>query len=310
MRIGFVSPTGLPVRVLSYLWKLIGTARNVPGLLAFPLFAITASAHLGGRLMPGIVTYAVAVVLMVITYLQMLVFQDIRDTLLEPGSAVRVPPVGTKVSVLEKIGVGALSLGLSLSVVVAYDPNLLAANGVVLVWLGLVLAGYFAPDLLRRMPTLCVVGHMIGAPAAGFLLSALEWGPTRQGMPDGLWSVLVMFFAHACTLDIGDRIAGQSKARRAAGARFTPEGLHAPIGMMVAAAVAAYSSLIAYGHYLGLGTRFAEMGILVGIPFVCGLVGIKVYPNQVMETAIRSWSRTWMVLCYVLAAVVPLIWGR
>jgi len=80
--------------------------------------------------------------------------------------------------------------------------------------------------------------------------------------------------------------------------------------MMVAGALVAYASLVAYGSHLGLGARFAEIGGLVSIPFVCGLVGLKVYPNHVMEATTTTWSRVWMVICYALAALVPLIWGR
>jgi len=307
----YASEAGYPnvvARLWAYQRERFPLAIIIPLLLTFSISSVSVSAHLSGRRMPELGAYSAAFILSLSSFWALHVAQEIRDADLLKLTRPDMPIQRGLVSI-QLIGtLGAAAVALALAVAYSYHEFLLVPLGFVLVWVGLVVAGFFAPRLVRATPPLHLLGFTLVVPLIDFMVTACEWGPRSGTVPPGLWTFLLMSLANGCILEIGGKIRSPISRKARRGYYSTAWGLPASLWTLGAFTLAAYGCMVAYGAYLDMAPHFAEAGLLVGIPFLCCLVCFAIHPVPVLEKTVAAASRVWIAGCYATAAALPFIW--
>jgi len=303
-------PFGIIARLWVYQRERFPLAIIVPMLLTFSVSSVSASAHLAGRPMPGLRAYAAAFILSLSTFWALHVAQEIRDAGLLKVTRPDLPIQRGLVS-LRLIGsLGAAAIGIALAAALAHHVSLLLPLGAVLIWVGLVAAGFFMPRLLRATPPLNLLGHTLAVPLIILLATACEWGPWADRPPPGLWTLLVMSLANGCIIEISRKIRSPVSRKARRGYYSSAWGLPASLMAIGAFTLVAYGFLVAYGAHMGMELYFAEAGLLVCVPFFCCLLAFARHPIPVLEKTVAAASRIWIAACYAVAAGLPFIWDR
>jgi len=304
------SPFGIIARLWAYQRERFPLAIIVPMLLTFSVSSVSASAHLAGRPIPGLWAYAAAFILSLSTFWALHVAQEIRDAGLLKVTRPDLPIQRGLVSLTLIGSLGAAGIVLALAVAYAYHAFLLVPLGFVVVWIGLVTAGFFAPRTVRARPPLHLLGHTLTVPMIDFVVTSLEWAPETGGPPPGLWTFLLMSLANGCILEISRKVRSPVSRKAKRGYYSNAWGVSGCLIAMGAFAAIAYASIVAYGSYMGMASYFAEVGLLVFIPFFCCLMAFARHPIPVLEKTVAAASRIWIAACYVVAAGLPFIWDR
>lgn len=300
--------------VLSRLW--IYQAQRFPVLktsvllLVFASASLSVSAHLGGRALPGLWTFAAIWLSVIIIFFQMRACDEYKD--LEDDRIYRPErPIPSGVIALQLIlGLAATGVIVAAALTVSVHERLFLPLLGVWFWLGLMTVEFFAPGWLKSRAAIYLFAHMAIMPLIDLYITAAEWLPHGWYPPQGLWLFLCLSFVNGCVIELGRKIWAPENERRG---------------------VESYSSLIGPGRaaYLWAGTcvlawcLLVGVGVLVGRPVLVALPGLLVlaaavgaalafarHPTPARQKLIDNMAGLWVFACYALAGFAPLMaWG-
>jgi len=303
------NPDGLAARLWTYQKERFPLAKTVPLLLAFSASSVTASAHLAGRGMPGMAAYAVAFLLVLGFFWQMRVADEHKDAETDRLYRPERPIPRGLVSFLEIGALAVVSVGVSVTVAVAFHPMLVVLVMAAWFWLAMMTAEFFAPKVLHASPVLYLASHMLIMPLIDLVLTACEWLPAGS-MPPGMWTFLLMSLANGCVIEFGRKVWAPANERPGvetySGAWGIPRACEAVYG----AWLLAYAALVAYGAYFGMAAWFSAAGTAAGLPLLLAVHSFETAPTPERQKRIETLSGVWVLACYALAGLLPFLGGN
>lgn len=298
-------PRGLALRLWVYQAERFPLVRTVPLLLAFSASSVTASAHLAGRPVPSLASYATAFLVVLAFFWQMRVADEVKDAEIDRLYRPERPIPRGLVSLRLVVLLGILSGVSALAVAAAFDLRLTLLVMLVWVWLGLMTVEFFAPKTLHASPTLYLATHMAIMPLIDLVLTGCEWVPAGTGLPRGISTFLLMSLANGCVAEFGRKIWAPANERPGVDTYTSAWGIPRACAALAGAWLAAFAALIAYGGALALMPYFSIAGGLASLPLLAFIASFVAHPSAAAQKRLETASGVWILLCYVLAAVLP-----
>jgi UbiA prenyltransferase family len=276
-------------------------------LLVFSASSIGVSAHLAGRPLPGIWTFAVAWAASIVFFLQLRACDEYKDfeddRLYRPERPIPSGLVSLRLIATLAVAAGIVAVALTASISIALLLPLFA----VWAWLGLMTAEFFVPEWLKARPFLYLVSHMAIMPLIDVFVTATEWLPNAGQPPQRLWLFLALSFVNGCVLEIGRKVWAPESERT---------GVETYSGLLGSARAAwAWAGCCLLAWFLLLGVGFA-----VGTPYAVALPGLIALAVVVAAAARFAGQPTlsgqkridllaglWVFVCYVLAGFAPYV---
>jgi 4-hydroxybenzoate polyprenyltransferase len=176
-----------------------------PMVIIFCLSVMLFSSLQEGEI-PGLGRVAGAVISTLILFFQLRVADEFKDFEIDsryrphrpvPSGLVTLPELGR----LAWIG-AAIQFYVAVSIDIGLVPLLL------LVWLymGLMTKEFFAPEWLKKTPSVYLLSHMLVMPLIAFYVSAFDWLCDCRQMPTGLGWLLLLSFGCGLVLELGRKI--------------------------------------------------------------------------------------------------------
>jgi hypothetical protein len=281
-------------------------------LVVFSAASISVSAHLAGRPVPGVWTFATAWLVSVIFFFQLRAcdeYKDLEDDrLYRPERPIPSGLVNLRL-ILTMAAIGAL---VAIALTASLSTALLVPLIIVWAWLGLMTAEFFAPEWLKARPFLYLVSHMAIMPLIDVYVTGAEWLPHGTTPPQGLWLFLSLSFVNGCVLEIGRKVWAPESERTGV---ETYSGLLGP----------ARATWTWAGCCLLAWCLLAGVGLAVDAPFAVagpGLLALAVVaitatrfaraPTVAGQKRIDMLAGLWVFVCYVLAGFAPYLasWFR
>lgn len=268
----------------------------------FSAASVTASSGLAGRGLPPITTYLAAFVATLCFFFQLRVLDEIKDADEDLEFRPERPIPRGLVSLRLIIGLGLATVPLTIAACALVDPRLIVLLVLVWLWMALMTAEFFVPEVLRSSPTLYTVSHMLVMPLIDLVVTGFEWMPHRDS-PSGLWVFLLMSFSNGCVLEIGRKLWAPANEREGVD---TYSALMGPanagllwIGCMTTSLVL----LLGVGLYTGGPVTTAAIGIAAAFWAYRRAQAYRHMPTAGTQTAMDATAGIWVIACYVAAAL-------
>lgn len=299
---------GLAARLWVYQGERFPLRKMIPMLAVFSAASVTASANLGARALPPLLSYFVAFALVLVFFWQLRASDEFKDNetdrLHRPERPIPRGLVSLRLIIALGLGsaVPAIILALSISPVLA--------GLVVLAWLWMLamLVEFGMPSRLHASPALYLVSHMAIMPLIDLVLTGCEW--TEAGsIPSGLWTFIFMSFCNGTVMEIGRKTWAPVNERPGVESYSADWGIPAALAVLVLAAVAATFGLLAFGFYAGTLTVTA----ICGLPGLAWLVWnthrFRASPTPIHQAALEMAGNLMIADCYLSAALSRPIWS-
>jgi 4-hydroxybenzoate polyprenyltransferase len=274
-------------------------------LLVFSASSISVSAHLAGRPLPGIWTFAVAWLVSIAFFFQLRACDEYKD--LEDDRLYRPErPIPSGLVSLRLIAMLALATGVAaIALTASISLTLLVPLFAVWLWLGLMTAEFFVPEWLKARPFLYLVSHMAIMPLIDVFVTATEWLPNAGRPPQGLWLFLALSFVNGCVLEIGRKVWARESERPGV---ETYSGLLGPVRaawLWAGCCVLAWCLLLGVGFAVGAPYAMALPGLLALGVVGWVAAGFAGQPTPAGQQRIDLFAGLWVFVCYVLAGFAP-----
>jgi 4-hydroxybenzoate polyprenyltransferase len=295
-------------RLWCYQAERFPLARTVPLLGVFSAASVTASANLGQRGLPPTSAYAVAFLLAMVFFWQMRAADEVKDADTDRRYRPERPIPRGLVSLSLIVGLGAGAALPAVAAALWLTPGLIWLVGVVWVWLTLMSVEFFAPARLRASPALYLVSHMAIMPLIDLTLTGCEWLPAGSGPPYGLWTFLWMSFCNGCVVEFGRKIWAPENEQPGVDSYSSAWGIDPALAALTAAGAGALAGLVACGAY---AERPLAAALLGGVALAWLLQAVRQFratPCAATQRRLDSASGIWVLLCYLTAALIPLVW--
>ncbi len=275
----------------------------------FSAASISVSAHLSGRALPGLWTFAGVWVVVIILFFQMRACDEYKDLAEDTRYRPERPIPSGLVSLRLILGLAGAGGALALIVAGSIYYPLIGVLLLVWLWLGLMTFEFFVPEWLKARPALYLTSHMVIMPLITLFITAAEWLPHGWQVPDGLWLFLALGFINGCVLEIGRKV--WAPASECEGV----ETYSALLGPSRAALLWMGASAVAWLLLLGVGVALG-VSLLIGIPGFVALVvvvGAAIRfarnPTPKGQKLIDRLAGLWVLVCYALAGFMPFLAG-
>ncbi|MBF9031630.1 manganese transporter permease [Rhodobacterales bacterium HKCCE3408] len=298
----------LAARLWRYQAERFPLARTVPLLAVFSAAAVTISAVLAGRPLPGPLPYAIAFLLGMILFFQLRVADEHKDyaddCLYRPERAV---PRGL-------VSLDLLARLAGIAGVVAVVASLLRPGATILVlfavwiWFLLMLREFFVAEWLKARPVLYLVSHMAILPLIDLLLTSLEWGP-HDGPPAGIWSFLALSFVNGCVLEIGRKTWAPESERTGVETYSKLWGPAASARAFAGCVLVAAVLLVVLGVRTKATWPVAVVTVLGALGCLWVARGFIAAPTKAAEKRVDLAAGLWVFACYAAAGLLPLLFG-
>jgi hypothetical protein len=309
MSIGALSPAPLLARLWIYQRERFPLGKTALLLAVFSAASLSVSAHLAGRALPGLATFAGAWAIVLIVFFQLRACDEVKDSEEDRRWRPERPIPRGLVSLRLIVGLGAAGVPLAALIAAALDPRLLWPLGAVWLWLALMSAEFFVPQWLRQRPFLYLASHMAIMPLIDFFETACEWLPTAGAPPPGLAWFLGLSFANGCVIELGRKVWAPESERPGV------ETYSALLGPRRAALLWAGAASVAFALLAGTGaaTGRAAADALVGAAALAvvwfAALRFASRADPAGQKLIDALSGGWVLICYATAGFAPLV-GR
>jgi len=278
-------------------------------LLAFSASSVSASAQLAGRSLPALTAYLTAFCLSFCFFWQLRAADEYKDretdALYRPWRPI---PRGL-VSLRLILSLGLASMAIAACVAYAYLPRLLWLILLVWGWMGLMTVEFFARQRLHQSPLLLLASHMLIMPLIDLVLTAVEWLPHTQIMPEGLWTFLALSLANGCIIELGRKIWAPENEGIGIETYSRAWGITRSLMALLTVWLIAYGSLLALGFYHHMAWIFGLIGLMAASHFLAQIILFARQPTPVRQQALDNSAGIWVLSCYLLAALLPLTKG-
>ena len=300
----------LPTRLWIYQAERFPLARTAALVAIFSSASIAVSARLGGRPLPPATAFIVAFIAVLILFFQMRACDEVKDN--EDDCRFRPErPVPRGLVSLREIVVTAGLLGVvALAAAALLAPTALGLLLLAWLWLALMTKEFFVSSILRRLPLLYLVSHMLIMPLIDLFVTGCEWAPRGAPPPSALWLFLTLSFVNGSVLEIGRKVWAPENEREGV------ETYSALWGAPRAAAVLA--GCVGLSFLLLCGVGVAEQAFwpvaatgAVALAFVLAtLRRFRANPDASGQKRLDAMAGLWVFACYASAGFLPLIGER
>ena len=275
-------------------------------LCVFSAASIAVSAHLAGRPLPGLWTFAVAWAVTVIVFFQMRACDEWKDLDDDRTYRPERPVPSGLVSLRLILGLGFAGIPLGAALVASHAPVVLMPLALVWLWLGLMTMEFFVPEWLKARPFLYLVSHMAIMPLIDLFITATEWLPHASAPPAGLWIFLALSFVNGCVIEIGRKVWAPESEREGVETYSALLGPVKAARIWVAATAGAFCLLILLGFAVGAPIAVAIPGAIALAVVVWIGLGFARNPTVSGQKKIDLMAGLWVFVCYTAAGFAPL----
>ena len=273
----------------------------------FSAASISVSAHLSGRALPGLWTFAGVWVVVIIIFFQMRACDEYKDLAEDTRYRPERPIPSGLVSLRLILGLAGAGGALALIVAGSIHHPLIGVLLLVWLWLGLMTFEFFVPEWLKARPALYLTSHMVIMPLITLFVTAAEWLPHGWQVPDGLWLFLALSFINGCVLEIGRKVWAPASEREGVETYSSLLGPRRAALLWAASCALAWALLIAVGSALGVPYLVGGGGLVVLLIIARAVAGFVRNPSVKGQKFIEKLSGVWVLICYGLAGLAPLI---
>ena len=239
-----------------------------PMVIIFCLSVMLFSSLQEGEI-PGLGRVAGAVISTLILFFQLRVADEFKDFEIDsryrphrpvPSGLVTLPELGR----LAWIG-AAIQFYVAVSIDIGLVPLLL------LVWLymGLMTKEFFAPEWLKKTPSVYLLSHMLVMPLIAFYVSAFDWLCDCRAMPDGLAYLLLFSFACGVVLEIGRKIKSPHSERAGVETYSSLWGVQGALAAWIGASVVSVVAFVSASTFFDAAILPLNIGIgLIGLALI------------------------------------------
>ena len=281
-------------------------AKTATLLAVFSAASIAVSAHLAGRPLPGIWTFAVAWAVTVILFFQMRACDEWKDLDDDRTYRPERPVPSGLVSLRLVLGLGLAGIPLGAALVASHAPVVLVPLALVWLWLGLMTMEFFVPEWLKARPFLYLVSHMAIMPLIDLFITATEWLPHASAPPPGLWIFLALSFVNGCVIEIGRKVWAPESEREGVETYSALLGPARAARIWVAAATAAFGLLVLLGVAVGAPVAVAIPGAVALAAVAWIGLGFARNPTVDGQKKVDLMAGLWVFVCYTAAGFAPL----
>lgn len=301
------TPNSLLARLWVYQAERFPIFRTGVLLAVFISASINASAHLAGRLSPGIGAYLVAFVVTLILFFHLRACDEIKDAeddlCFRPERPIPRGLVTLKLIVGIAIGMAALAIAVTAS----YQAALLIPLILAWTWLGLMTAEFFVGEWLKDHPLFYLVSHMLIMPLIDLFVTACEWIKYENSPPTGVWLFLALSFANGCVLEIGRKLYAPANERVGVETYSSIYGVRKATVMWIVCIVVAYALLVGVGFGMGYARFVGPIGAVAFVIAVSFAIAYLMSPTVSAQKRMDDISGLWVLICYALAGFAPLL---
>jgi len=278
-------------------------------LIAFSASSVSASAQLAARPLPSLTAYLTAFILSFCFFWQLRAADEYKDRQTDRLYRPHRPIPRGLVSLPLILGLGLVSMLISAVSAYQWQPQLLWLVLAVWGFMGLMTAEFFAPQALHRSPLLLLISHMLIMPLIDLVLTAIEWLPHTHTIPAGLWTFLALSLANGCIIELGRKIWAPENEGIGIETYSSSWGIKSALTALFIVWLGAYAALLALGFYHQMLLIFGVAGLLAASYFLAQIILFARQPTPKQQQALDNGAGLWVLICYLLAAMLPLMKG-
>lgn len=301
-----LSPPSLLSRLWIYQRERFPLGKTSVLLAVFSAASLSVSAHLSGRSLPPLLTFAGAWAIVLIIFFQLRACDEIKDREDDLRFRPERPIPRGLVTLRLILGMGMAGVPLAMAIAAVLDLALLLPLGLVWLWLALMTVEFFVPDWLKARPFLYLISHMAIMPLIDLFETACEWLPHSAAPPAGLIWFLGLSFANGCVIELGRKVWAPHNERP--GVETYSSLLGAPRAALLWAAAASLAFLLLVGTGFAAGTPMIDTAIgalALGALWVIALRFAR-RPDGARQKLIDGMAGIWVLVCYATAGFAPL----
>ena len=307
MSVAALPPRPLAERLWIYQRERFPLGKTSILLAVFSAASLSVSAHLAGRSLPGIVTFAAAWAVVLVIFFQLRACDEVKDHEEDRRWRPERPIPRGLVTLRLIVGLGLAGVPLAAALAAALDLSLLVPLALVWLWLGLMTAEFFVPRWLTERPFLYLVSHMAIMPLIDLFETACEWLPRGGAPPAGLAWFLGLSFANGCVIELGRKVWAPENERPGV---ETYSGLLGPQRaalLWAGAASAAFALLVGTGFATGTAALDGAIGAVALAGLWAAALRFRHCPTPQGQKLIDVLAGLWVLICYATAGFAPLL---
>lgn len=275
-------------------------------LAAFSAASINVSALLAGRPLPGLATYAVAFLVLLIFFFQLRACDEVKDADDDRHYRPERPIPRGLVTIRLIVGLAAATVPLAIAAAWSLSPKLLLPLAAVWLWLAAMTIEFGVPVWLKARPLLYLVSHMLIMPLIDLFVTATEWLANAGAPPAGLGLFLALSFANGCVIEIGRKLYAPESEREGVETYTALLGIDRAVGMWIACLGVSLVLLIAVGIAVGTPKSVAAVGIVACVAAVWMALEFRRAPTPAAQKLVDTMAGLWVFACYTTAGFLPL----
>lgn len=299
---------GLGERLWAYQAERFPLKQTVPLLAVFSASSVIVSAELADRPLPGVLAFVTAFVLAFTLFFQMRVADEMKDAKTDREYRPERPiPRGIiSLWLLTMIGLG--SMGVTFLASTLWGPGQVVLLCLVWGYLFLMTIEFGRRQWLRDRPFWYLISHMMIMPLIDLMLTGVEWWGAGGPAP-GLVIFLALSFANGCVLEIGRKIWAPAEERKGVDSYSKLWGPRRAVWIWLGCVVAAAMLLVLLGLVTGTFWWLGSIAV-AGVVLTAGVAArFRANPLYRTQQAVDLAAGLWVFVCYLAAALVPLIFG-
>lgn len=285
-----------------------------PLILAFSASAVSFSALLRGSVeRPGWVSYVVAFVVSLGSFLQLRIADEFKDAVEDATfRPYRPVPRGlVRLSELAWIGIAVALLQLVLAWwLSAGDFRLIGLLVLTWTYFGLMSREFFARTWLKARPVVYLFSHMAIMPLIDWFATGCDWVPSAARMPAGLFWFLAASFCNGIVIELGRKIRAPEQEERGVETYTFLWGRPLAVTAWCAALVATFACAVIAARRIDFRDVVAiVLGVLLAAALALG-VAFGRTASGALAKRIELVSGIWTLALYLTLGVVPLALRR
>lgn len=277
-----------------------------PLIAAFSASAVGYSALLRGGARPAAVSFAVAFVVSLGSFLLLRIADEFKDA--EEDARFRpyrpVPRGLVTLPELLRVGVGVAATQFALALMIGWPVAGLLA--VTWAYFALMSEEFFARAWLKARPLAYLFSHMLIMPLIDWFATGCDWVHAGGGMPAGLFWFLAASFCNGVVIELGRKIRAPAQEEAGVETYTFLWGKKTAVGAWLAALAATLACALVAAQRIGfVGPVAAVLGALWLAALALGLAFVRTVDAKLAKR-IELASGVWTLALYLSLGVVPL----
>ena len=278
-----------------------------PLIAAFSASAVSYSALLRGRVRPAAVSFAIAFLVSLGSFLLLRIADEFKDA--EEDARFRpyrpVPRGLVKLKELAIVGLAVAALQLALAIPIGWP--LVGLLLVTWTYFALMTKEFFARTWLKARPVAYLFSHMLIMPLIDWFATGCDWVHRGGRMPAGLFWFLAASFCNGVVIELGRKIRAPEQEETGVETYTALWGRPTAVAAWLSAQAATLGcAVVAAGRIGFTGPVFAVLGTLWVGAGVLGFSFVRTASGWLAK-GVETYSGAWTLALYLTLGVVPLL---